>query len=193
MARRVVDADFDPVVQRGLVFLALFAGRQFARLDLDGDGVLAVAALGGRGRQGAVVEQHDFLEQVVDQVSLLGRRDLAQARDQRRHARIRRPLLAMGLEQLAQHAVDLVFADHVLQQVHGQAALVVVDIGLVFVLCQRQFLLALSAASHQVLIQVIAQEAPHLGRPHGFLHHHQRRILGQGFAEHGGAPRVAAH
>ncbi len=136
--------------------------------------------------------ERDLLKQIGDQVLMFWAGFFAEQGDQIARARIRRAAERMRRQEPRQRPVDLFFANQVLQQIHHQRALAVVNIGLVFDTHQRQFLQRLAPARAQIRVELKAQEAADLILAIGFFHHHQRRILRQGFRRHGAALLIAA-
>ena len=78
-------------------------------------------------------------------------------------------------------------ADLITQQIHDQTALLIVDVLLVLDAQQGHLLQPLHPARTQVTVQLVLEEATDLVGSVQLLHHHQRRVLRQGFRQQGRA------
>ena len=176
-----------------VALLAELVGDALLGHDLHRHFPLAVGERLRRRRDRAVVVDDDLLEQVVDQVLQLGRRHLADALHQLRAARVGRALEGMGVAEGADRLVELVLADVVLQGVEDEAALVVVDVGWSSTRDSGSSFFCSKARPREVAVQLVGEEAAHLGGAELLLHHHQRRVLRQRLDQHRAALHVAAH
>ncbi len=165
---------------------------ELARVHLERDVPAAIGpALRLRVRHFHVVER-DLLEQVRDQLLVLGTRHGTEPLDEVRRVGVRRRLEREFRDQAPQRLVDLVRTDLVLEQVQRETALLVMDVRLVLDAHERQLLQHFTAARAKVAVELVLQELADLLRPVHLLHHHQRRVLGQRFDDEGAALLIGA-
>ena len=162
------------------------------RLIGQGDVPASVRAPPGRGPLGLQIIEGDLLEQVGDQLLLVRPRLGAEQIHQFPGRGIGRCAEGVAAKHFAQGRIHPVLAQFLLQPVHDQSALAVVDVALVLNPLQGQLLDQVTAPGPEIVVQLELQKLVDLSGAVELLHGHQGGVLGQGLVQHGGALHVPA-